>query len=88
MAGWVSVKLRHGYRQVAHGGQGVAGILLLAAEFGHFGLAQFRGGQRHGGGVDRLAVETGFVMQMRAGGAAGAAHLADDFTGAHFAAGG
>ena len=26
-------------------------------------------------------------MQMRAGGAAGAAHIADDFTGAHFAAG-
>ena len=62
--------------------------LLLAAEFGQLGSGEPFGGQGDTGRVDRHAVEAHFVVQVRAGAAAGGADEADDVAGAHALAGG
>ena len=58
----------------------------LAAEFSHIDAFHLAGRQGNGRRVHVLAVDTGFVVQVRAGGAAGAADVADDVASFHAAA--
>ena len=58
----------------------------LAAEFSHIDAFHLAGRQGNGSRVHVLAVQAGFVVQVRAGGAAGAADVADDVAGFHAAA--
>ena len=67
-----------GFADAAQLGEFLFHSLLLAAEFGQLGSGEPFGGQGDTGGVDRHAVEAHFVVQVRAGAAAGGADEADD----------